>query len=990
MAISWKWKIEYTDPAIGTPADITELCEGFTITASIMSFVREMNIDVIDRGFYDSIDFTVVPEDPPIEIFTKLSGVWISQGRFFLERPLLTAGVHVDEARGIWGRSITAKLSEPFADKVTKVWESDTTFFAIAGELCTLCGLSFDEAKSDATDFTVFAKTLESENRYPADILSELCVIAGALLSCDRIGDLYVREIDYSPSAGDASITDDDMVISETPIYPSFGNRVKLIPTGSAGGYQIELMMGDPCISARMAFQKGVFARVVDAGGSPVKNGVVDWRIEYDGGVTGLAKLKQTASNTKSVRFYREKKQADSLYRLRTELPATTILGIYGYQGASRWFNYAAGGYTLEGDTVILSSPLKYCDQTVLVDYEVDGVAVNYLIPNGTGPLGQTAVLTASIAGQDVSQEIYINNGCQCPVTLDIRANPGSLSVGESSDILVYAEQAGGPVVDGRHVFLQQSVKIGVLKSLVLILAAIAINNEQAESGVVTAGVTQCQVSMYPSSVYGVFLAGTDSDGKQVRVGGNLYASHQGKVIELSQTLPVGTQLLVAYYAYGTAMTYFKGGKAGTTRITALMEGNTEQPVSASTDITVSDKNTPLTNSYTPPTWAPYGALGPVTNNLVALAGAGNEGAIEVPCTQKCQEQYPPGSAQDDCIDTCVANNDPGGKSDDGEGFDETNDEPSCDGATCGEGESCCNSGADYGCFPSDQCTGAAPYMPPDDCESKCADELDRHGTTEIYNEGSMRPLSEIVVEDFGYTKGSDDGYWEKYAELAAEAETECLEDCQACEEAEDLVTDAPETSEPDSEILILISGGKGPYTSALKSGESNGFEMVGSGDEIVLSQAADGCGAGEIEITDACGTTITVGIRSTNGEWVSLPEYTGPGSSVPCLLEGEHNYDWGMGYYNRIQGKYKLLEDNGGGGGGSPPCSSIDCSWISDCMAYAQPCITPVGWPDSACSHGVFTQCSKGCIICDDGDGNCSSVFLVSAYRYGFEWRCS
>ena len=984
------WKIEYTDPAVGTPVDITAKCAGFSITASMNSFAREMTIDVIDKAFYDSIGFSSVPADPPIEIFTKTADTWFSQGRFFLERPQLAAAVHSNEARGVWGRSITGKLSEPFADRVTKVWESDTTFFNIAAELCTLCGLTFDEAKSDVDNFVLFARTLESENRYPADILSELCMLAGALLSCDRQGDLFIRQVEYTPATSDASVSDmDDANFTETPVYPSFGNRVKIIPTGAAGGYQVTLFVGGPCVSARKPFKKPVYARITDADGNPVSNVVVDWTLEFEGNFSGLAKLQQASTNTDTVRFFREKKQAESFYRVKTELAAKTILGIYAYRGSSRSHNFAAAGYTLDGDTVILSESLEYCDQTLLVDYEAEGVAANYLIPNGSGTLGQTATLKASVSGQEASDEIYINNGCQCPVTLSILANPASISVGESCDILVYAEEAGGPVTDGRQVFLEQSAKIGFLKSLVLNLAAIAINNEQTEAANVIAGVTQCEISMFPSSVYGVWQAGTDASGDPIRVGGNLYASHQGKVIIITQALPAGTPLLAAYFAYGAGLTYFRGGKAGTTRITAQIEGNTEEPITAYTDVTVVDEETPLADSYTPPEWDPYDHAEPDWENydfydlddFTDTAGSGNEGAIEVPCDQKCEEQYPPGSGRDQCITDCEAANDPGIKVNDGESFDETDDESGCDGKTCGEGERCCFSGSEYGCFPLAQCTGAVPYEPPEDCEAKCDDEFDRHGTTEVYDEGSMRSISEIVVQDFGYEEGSP-GYYEKYDALKADALAECLADCQACEDADPLATDAPQTMSPDSEILILISGGKAPYTATLKSGAENGFSMTSAGDEIVLSQSAEGCGAAEIEITDACGTTITVGVRSTNGQWNLLGDKS-------CMLPGDYTY---TSYFERIDGKYMSHVWTGqvySGGGDCGECAD-NCSGYGLSSSPCAGCVQNF-WDLVACILGGDIEKSVG-----DGFGYCcrqtggGSVNCYANYDIvNFEWGC-
>jgi len=988
----YSWKIEYTAPG-EEAVDITALCDGFSITSRIDAFCREMSLDILDKDFYDELDFTEVPAEPQIEIFTKAALTWYSQGKFFIERPSLSAGITSDDVRGVWGRSITALLTEPFATKITKVWDSDTTFFAVCAELCTACGLTFDSAKSDIDDFTIFARTFEADNRYPADVLSEFCQLAGAVLSCDRTGDITIRAYDYSPASADGAVTDADIVsFAETPVYPAFGNRLKIMPTGSASGYQVELYVGDSCLSTRSAFRKPVFARVTDADVVAVNNIPVAWSTTFEGGVSGLARVEHAATNTQTVRFYREKKRADSFYKVTTEFPAKTILGIYAYRNVSRTHNFVSGGYTLSGNEVTLSKSLEYCDQMVTVDYEVEGVAVNYLINNGIGTLGQTATLTADVEGQKAEAEIYINNGCRCPVTLTIQAQPSSIHIGYTANILVYAEEAGGPIMDGRTVFLQQSSPVGYLKKLVLRLAPIAISSERQQAVNVISGVTQCEVDMFPSAIYGVYELDeeqTEDDSNPVRKEDNLYASHVGKIIELTQYLATGTELIIDYYAYGAAMTYFRGGRAGTARINAMMKGNTEEPVTAYCDVTVENPESTYDDDYTPPDWNPDNYEEPdwddhsyFPDETFEPIDPGEEADIEKPCIQICMEQYPGGSEErEQCVDDCEEENNPDGKSDDGDGFDESDDDEGCEGAQCGEDQTCCAAelAGPRACRPASQCFGGSPDVPGATCEEQCQEELDANGTTSAYDEGSMRTIQDITINDWGYEDGSP-GYWEKYEELKAAALAACLEECQECEGADPLATDAPETMSPDSDAYIVISGGKGSYTATLKSGGDNGFSMTGEGAEIVLSQDADGCGSAEIEVTDACGEVLTVGIRSTNGTWVSLPEYYGLAADVPCLIGGE--VDTGIG--ELISGKHMQHETYSGGGGGFYDCGDINCGSLADCMAAPQACIAQTSW-----YVDEYERCSVSCVIFNCGSGQCCTAFHNSFFRQGSEWKC-
>ncbi len=906
------WKIEYTPPG-GAAGDISALVAGFSITASLEAYCRELTVDVIDRAFFDALDFSIIPQAPALEVFTRTDSAWESQGKFFIERPVFAADPDSDAARGIWGRSATAAAGEPFAARITQSWEADTTFYAVAAEMCAAAGLPWQDSDADIDDFVIFAGTYTAEKKYPIEILQELAKLAGALVSCDRTGHLRIRAIDYAPAAADISV--DDAVIRRLtvqPRYPRFGNRVKIIPTGSTSGYRLRLYVPDACIDARSAFTKAVYARVTDSDGKPVAGAVVDWSLTFAGtGTQGLAGLAVANGNTGSETIFNERQRAESFYRVKTSLPPATVLGIHAEGDVARRHNLVSGGYSIEDGTIVLADALAYCDQALVIDYTADGIAVNALLPAGApGTNGQSATLTASVGGVRDTADIYINNPCHCPISLALTAKPSSINIHEESRLLVYAEASGGPVTDGRQVFLSQQNRVGFLKATLLRLAAVAISDEPVRAVNVVAGITQCDVSMWPSSVYAVYAA--DDDGK--RSGPNLYASHMGKRINLAATLTTGTNLLVSYYALGAAVTTFRGGIAGTAHIRAQIRAHTEAPVEAAADITVADPVSPVDDNWTPPGWDPWSEPawddpGYYGDDSYEEPDPGGDGDTETDCatlcdTQKsdcekaCAEQYPGGGQgyddcmtacgndYDSCSSDCTAANDPAAK--DGK-WDPQFEETTCNGATCGENERCCAVGTDFDCRTDQACAdaqGSSYGGTGDDCDAACADELNRYGTTRVFDDGSMRTIDQIVRQDYGYTDDSSAQYWDKYNALATQAQADCVEACQGCAAAAPITSDAPETLAPGQSAIVTISGGSGELTVTQDTAgvAGQGFSLAAlAGNQMVIDQAADGCGSGKFVVSDACGHTHDVIIRSTSGIWVFKGHICGlPGPVAP------------------------------------------------------------------------------------------------------------
>lgn len=575
--MSYSWKIELNG------VDISDKVSGFSITASLDNFCREMTLDINDSDTYDSLDFTQISEAPEIEIFTKTGSSFVSQGNFFIERPAITSTTQTELMQGVWGRSITALLTEPFAPKVTKSWETQTTFFAICEEMCDLVGIEFDSTYSDIDDFVIFPYTYEADGLYPADIITELAALAGAIATTDAAGHICIKQIVYSPSVADVTITDAQISeISETPEWPVFANRLRITPTGNLASYSIDLTIPDQCMQADAVSRAKIYARVTDPDGEPASGLVVGWTSD-----AAYASLDAANSNTQEVIIQNEKQKASNFYTVKVDMPPATVLGVYAFADTARKVNFADGGYTIDGNTITLTDKLTYCDQTLLVTYTVAGVAVNYL---QAGVAAEDVTITADLEGQRAEDSIYVGNPCQCPMSIQIKAAPTSVQIGGKASVLVYAEE-GGAITTGKTVYMseQSAVKRGSLRWSHATLGVVHIAKEETVAINEVSGLTQCELSMFAANVTTIRQMGSDKE----PTGPNLYSSFEGKVVTLNAYVASEVKLLAYYDAQGAALNQFTGSKIGDALIKVSLDSNREEGVSDEVTIVVENKADP-------------------------------------------------------------------------------------------------------------------------------------------------------------------------------------------------------------------------------------------------------------------------------------------------------------------------------------------------------------------------------------------------------------
>jgi len=185
------------------------------------------------------------------------------------------------------------------------------------------------------------------------------------------------------------------------------------------------------------------------------------------------------------------------------------------------------------------------------------------------------------------------------------------------------------------------------------------------------------------------------------------------------------------------------------------------------------------------------------------------------------------------------------------------------------------------------------------------------------------------------------------------------------------------------STVGLLVQYGAPPYTWSVSG---TGFCLdyaVTTGVNNTLRADNTACGPATVTVTDYCGNSVTVEVRSTAGFWCTLADYTGPAADVPCLLSGEGEH---ITTIIKIEGKYRMVEYIGSGGGCCPYCDTIDCGYFAACMAYTPLCLYDSDWYTN-----LYLLCSPGCFALTVGGGpTCSTVIRYSTYRAGYEWKCA
>lgn len=222
--------------------------------------------------------------------------------------------------------------------------------------------------------------------------------------------------------------------------------------------------------------------------------------------------------------------------------------------------------------------------------------------------------VVASLAGKEDSKLIYINNYCKCPSTLTMTSDVSSIAIGTQAKLFVTLENGGVPVSgwiyfsvnNGLGNFTYGSMQTGIFTVI----------DEKAEAFNTISGVTQCTANSVINSVTGVYTYYEDDVTKIItHTSNNLLSSFLNRTIDLDIFLPTGTPLVITYVRSGAVENYFNGFTAGEAQIVASVPVNTEEGLSQSLTITITDP------SVTPPVVDPGDPGGGETSYSLASFG---------------------------------------------------------------------------------------------------------------------------------------------------------------------------------------------------------------------------------------------------------------------------------------------------------------------------------------------------------------------------------
>ncbi len=514
----------------------------FSIRQEKGGYAKEVTLFSVDPDFFDSFTYDSTPE-LRIEVKTKLVDTWVSQGKFYIEKPAYSLTPSQKISRGIWGRSETAKAGKPFAEKVTETWDANTTIQGIINEMVDLVGLS---VIFNIDDYPIYANTYSVDLKYPIEVISELCTFAGAFLSCDTAGNLVIEKEIFHTVTADYTVTDDDIrELSETISYPDFGNRIKVSSFGSNTGYQIEVKSigASDCLPADGVSELVVLA-LITLDGEPVEDNIlVSWESE-----SGIS-LEETLTPTQSYLLSKQQHKATNYNTVEVDFPVSDVIGIWAYSDSQKTNNYWDTSLTncsFDGKEISVHNAFQYCDQTLLITYITTGVAVNTVIAGST-PVDST--VTAELDGAEGELEIVVGNICSCGSSINTKKIPDSeICVGNRGVVLVWAE-VGNVAADGLIATFDLD-GCGELSSTKKTLGDVIIENEKAIVYNIISGVTQvdAEIEISDSAVPEVYEI-TDTSKST-----DLYSSHSEKIIDLNTELENGIEVYIDYIGAGAGL----------------------------------------------------------------------------------------------------------------------------------------------------------------------------------------------------------------------------------------------------------------------------------------------------------------------------------------------------------------------------------------------------------------------------------------------------
>ncbi len=458
----------------------------------------------------------------------------MSRGEYFLEEIGYPQELDAKTAT-IWGRSWSARLTTPWAQKVSKQWATGETIASIIAEVVNPLGVTF----ALDTDYDVCQYCYAVSDQTPAEIIRDLATRSGQVIWPQVDGSIVIAPRLYTYGATDVVLSSDEIIVESLDRQvPDFGNRILVSGDAAVAGLSVQVVPladEDACVVADGQSTVRLIAIVLGADGLPVAEGtVVTWS-------ASAGFMSAATSETQEVVRQGEVQQAQSYYTVTLDLPALSVIGVYARRDVRRARNlYLERGGSVSGRVITFANPLDYYDQTVFVDYIVAGAPNTWI----AGRIPGDVTVLASVAGAQGYCTIHQSNPTACATQISLEASPSSPCLGDAVSILLKTTMFGGAGV-GAATFGMQGC--GSLSSTRKTLAPREITETLRTS--IWGGAAEVRLTAVPAAgtTPSVVLAETP--------GADLYESHNGQVVILNDDdiLP-GTQVTVTYTAGGTAL----------------------------------------------------------------------------------------------------------------------------------------------------------------------------------------------------------------------------------------------------------------------------------------------------------------------------------------------------------------------------------------------------------------------------------------------------
>lgn len=494
----------------------------------------DVEIDIADAAILVGVIVPRVPRELSLLVEAKKDGVWVSRGYYFLEAITWPQSLDARTAT-LWGRTAAARLGTPWAALVSKQWGEATTISAIVQELAGMCGLAVAVAK----DYPVCARCYAVQQQTPAQIIRDLAERSGQVLWPQIDGTLKIAPRLYRDlPAPVVTLPSNEIVVQAIERQPlEYANRVLISSAETASGASVDVepqYPDDECVQADGADIVRLRAVVLDADGNPAQDGTdVDW-------VAGAGLLKHAASQTGPATISGEQAKATDYHHVRLKYPATTIHGVYRYADRQRLDNlYITRRGTLSGNIISFELPLDFYDQSLILDYELSGVAINEWV---SGQVPQDVRVEASALGASGHVLLHQSNPVACPTSIDLKSHPDKICLGTGPQGVITAvvTSSGDP---GRGTIIFSLEGCGQLSSTRKVLGRAQITEELTTSK--WGSISQVRLRAVPAA--GTTITVTHA-------GANIYAAHAGRTVDLDQQLPDNTKVKVTYTGDGVAM----------------------------------------------------------------------------------------------------------------------------------------------------------------------------------------------------------------------------------------------------------------------------------------------------------------------------------------------------------------------------------------------------------------------------------------------------